>query len=217
MAEPSTGPMIQEVGQEMGQKILANPSMFPGLFVFHLEGDYSTWVAADTSTRKLDTGVFGSKKEASAWLLSDRPGEKQEPKKEPMTPREYLDRYKDALRTVQAAEFEVAAYRSQMESTPAPGGGTPVQASHVDRMGAMLERLEDLEDAVQTAKDAAEVIKKEVEGVIATVPDPFLQSLLRLRYIDRLSWNKIARQTHYAARTLFDYHDKALLQLKIPQ
>ena len=58
---------------------------------------------------------------------------------------------------------------------------------------------------------AAELLA--VETAIERLPDPTQRRLLRLHYINGLSWIAVADRMHYSERWVYELRDKALEQL----
>lgn len=67
-------------------------------------------------------------------------------------------------------------------------------------------RIKKLERMIKPLQQGCDTIKE----CIASVPDPVQRELLKLRYIDFLSWEKIADEMMYSYRNLFHIKKKAL-------
>lgn len=67
-------------------------------------------------------------------------------------------------------------------------------------------RIKKLERMIEPLQQGCDTIKE----CIASVPDPVQRELLKLRYIDFLSWEKIADEMMYSSRNLFHIKKKAL-------
>ena len=59
--------------------------------------------------------------------------------------------------------------------------------------------------------------KTEIMKVIRHVDDPEFQTLLEKRYLNFHTWGQIAVDMGYNVRHLYRIHDRALLEIKIPE
>lgn len=87
--------------------------------------------------------------------------------------------------------------------------GMPHGGEYHDRMAEYMAQLDELErDIGKTIlRLESEILRIETE--IETL-QPREQMIIRLRYIDGLSWRKIAARTHYAERHCKRLHKTAL-------
>lgn len=57
---------------------------------------------------------------------------------------------------------------------------------------------------------------REIETAIDAVPNQTYRDVLRLRYLNAWSWNRIARATHYADSYLYQVHRNAVKAVTVP-
>lgn len=96
--------------------------------------------------------------------------------------------------------------------TPAPGGkggGGPIEGP--------MEKVITIEGDINAAIDALIDLRREIQGAIEKVPDENLQLLLTYRYIDGLSFEKIAEKLHYGYQWVYKLHRKALDALTLQE
>ena len=67
----------------------------------------------------------------------------------------------------------------------------------------------------QPPQPAHQPFRREIGAAIDTVPDARLQELLRLRYIEGMTWERVAVQIDYSYMQVCRLHGKALSQLKM--
>lgn len=89
----------------------------------------------------------------------------------------------------------------------------PDQASFVN----LLELIDEREEKIKN--ELAELIrlKDEITAAIETVPNKEKQLVLKYRYIDHMSWRRIARRMHADDRTVRRWHDEAIPMVKVPE
>lgn len=125
----------------------------------------------------------------------------------------YLRRYRlNELEIVRLKE-ELQRWRSQAEQVTSSveyrgkaAKGTRLQHA-VDCLGST--------EAMLTAQLTDRVRRREsIEAAISNVEDERLQLLLRYRYIDGLTWERIAVNMNYSYRQVTRMHGRALRQIK---
>ena len=72
-----------------------------------------------------------------------------------------------------------------------------------DRFGQLLVQIEEL----------TELYKKKIENVINELDDPLQRNIMRLRYLQGLSWEKICVEINYRWRQTHKYHSEALKKI----
>lgn len=132
-----------------------------------------------------------------------------------MTPKEYLQQYRDAVRRAAAAQDHLDELRSMATRiTPnysSEGGGTHQTG---DKLGAAVARILDAESRVSDELEMLEATEREVVKTINGVQDGTLNTLLYERYINGKTWEQIAVQMNYTYRRVTQLHGKALNAVK---
>lgn len=128
-----------------------------------------------------------------------------------MTPKEYLQQYRDAVRRASAAQDHLAELRTMAERiTPnygSSGGGTH---QTVDKLGADVARIVDAESRVSDELEMLEATEREVISTINKVEDGTLHTLLYERYINGKTFEQIAVEMDYSWRQTIRLHGAAL-------
>jgi len=65
-------------------------------------------------------------------------------------------------------------------------------------------------------REAAER-KSEIENYLLNLTEPDERTVMELRYLSLLSWEGIAKQTHYSRSWVHELHDRALEKLPYPK
>lgn len=119
-----------------------------------------------------------------------------------MTSKEYLMQYREAMRRTQAITAHLAELRAVCEQLRTEDG-------HRIALDKAVADLVDTE-----AKTAAEVarltvLEAEIIGAIDRVPEPY-RTLLYERYVNGLTFEKIAVRMNYSWRQTIRLHGQAL-------
>lgn len=132
-----------------------------------------------------------------------------------MTAKEYLRQLsrKDARinalierqqRYRELAQRRTAVYRDM------PGGGRRCSSS----VEEYVAKIVDLEHEIDLRIDEYVDLTREIEAVIERVGDDRHRDILRYRYINGWSWEKIAREMHYDRRQITRLHGFALWEIE---
>lgn len=132
-----------------------------------------------------------------------------------MTPKEYLQQYRDAAKRARAALDHLDELRSMATRiTPNYGGEGGGTHQTGDKLGAAVARIIDAENRVSDELEMLEAIEHEVLNTILRVKDATLITLLYERYINGKTWEQIAVDMHYSYRGVTKMHGRALLAVK---
>ena len=122
----------------------------------------------------------------------------------------WLRRYREAAAEQDRLMAEIARWRSLAErvsptlsSLPKGGGGPGRMISAVEHINALEAELAD--QIVERV-----TIRREIGQAIDRVQDERLSRLLRLRYIDGMTWEKIAVQMDMTYQWVCKLHGKSL-------
>lgn len=90
-----------------------------------------------------------------------------------------------------------------------------------NRYGSRMEDavISIIELEAEINKDMLELveIKKQIMASVKAVTDPELQLLLELRYLNYISWEKIAFEMNFSIDNVFKLHKKALDAVEVPE
>ena len=132
-----------------------------------------------------------------------------------MTPKEYLQQYRDAVRRAAAAQDHLDELRSMATRiTPNYGGEGGGTHQTGDKLGAAVARIMDAESRVSDELEMLEATEREVIGTINDVQDGTLSTLLYERYINGKTFERIAVSMDYSWRQTIRLHGAALNEIK---
>ena len=129
--------------------------------------------------------------------------------------RTYLGQYRQLDAKITRLLEEQRAWREKAMRmtpvlTPVPGGkggGGPIERP--------IEKVIAMEGDINAAIDALIDLRREIQGAIDKVPDENLQLLLTYRYIDGLTWERIAEKMDDSRQWVFRLHGKALQKIEL--
>lgn len=95
--------------------------------------------------------------------------------------------------------------------------GMPHSGGESDRIGSILASIEKIEAKIDTETKDYLRLKRKITKAIKAIPDPQLQALLAMRYIDGCTWERIAVELHYDidGKNVYKLHGKALSMLQL--
>lgn len=122
----------------------------------------------------------------------------------------YMSRYRRLNQRIDRLLEEKAKWWSLcLKTTPnlsqAPGGGE--SGSPVERP---MDKVLEIDAEINREIDALIDLRRDIQGAIEKVPDENLQLLLTYRYINGLSFEKIAEKMNYCERQIYRKHEEAL-------
>lgn len=122
----------------------------------------------------------------------------------------WLRRYREAAAEQDRLMAEIARWRSLAERVSPTLSGMHAGSGGPARMIAAVERMDELE--AELAEQIVERVatRREIGQAIDRLPDERLARLLRLRYIDGMTWEKIAVQMDMTYQWVCQLHGKSL-------
>lgn len=124
--------------------------------------------------------------------------------------KEFLQQYRLAEMEEQRLVLEIERWRSRAERMTAGYSKAPAGGGDGRSMEHTLERLGELAAELTHQRDKLVRLRREIGAAIDKVPDARLRELLRLRYIDGLSFEQIAVRMSYSWRQVIRLHGVAL-------
>lgn len=135
--------------------------------------------------------------------------EKNEKKKE------YLNRYKNAVRKYNSLQEQEQQLREEMNGPKAIEYTDMPKAHRQSDLSDYMVRLERILDRIANEKNEMQKIQLEIEEKIIDVMDGEQSRILYLRYIQFMKWEDICVEMGYSWRQVHNIHSKALQDLKI--
>ena len=82
-----------------------------------------------------------------------------------------------------------------------------------DRIQMCVEKFIEMQNKLAEQIDRGVALREDIEKAIGAVADDRLRLLLRYRYIDGYTWERIAVEMHYSWRQVVRMHGKALEEM----
>ena len=129
--------------------------------------------------------------------------------------KEYLKRYRKIDREVNQLIMEKDEIIALGTRITPRYSDLPRGWGESNKVQLSVEKLEAQEEKINKKIDLLHEVKADIEKAIQTVEDDTLKLLLRYRYINGLTWEKIAVTMNYDYRWILRLHGKALNKLTI--
>lgn len=125
-----------------------------------------------------------------------------------MKTKEYLSQYLKAKRYAEKCfekldELDIGPRSPKMDGMP--------RASGISDLADTVAQRERIRKKWEAAQKRALDLAEEISEVIEAVPDLDERTLLRLRYINGLKWDKVADKMSYSLPQIFRIHGCALI------
>ena len=133
-----------------------------------------------------------------------------------MTPKEYLSQVRDMDVRINAKLEQVWRLRAQASRCTSTLTGMPRGSGGGSRVEEIVARYVELEQEIDASVDRMMALRREVEQVIAAVPNPTHRTLLELRYLNGWTWEHIAEAMDYDPRHVRKLHGYALMHISCP-
>ena len=135
-------------------------------------------------------------------------------KKENEAKKEYLMRYRDALRAEKQIEEEITQLRLDTMMPAVVNDGMP----HGSGIGDLSGYAAQVDELLQDLKEQMEKriqIRREITQKIEKMPNETEKMVLRYRYIHLLKWEEIAVKMCYSWKGIHKVHGRALQRFKM--
>lgn len=126
-----------------------------------------------------------------------------------------LKGYCICIREAQRLEEEIRRWDAVATKVTTEASGMPKAQGGADRIQSAVEHIVELQQELTAQMETQVDLRRHIEDAIRTVGDARLQLLLRYRYIDGWTWERIAVETCTDYRWILRLHGKALEKLTI--
>ena len=131
-----------------------------------------------------------------------------------------IEEIKNYLKQIEGIDDLIASYsaelaeeRAKSTSISSPIAGTSKSSTPGDRVGNAVTRIITAEERIQEQIDQKKALKAEIHKIIDNVPNNDEKLLLRLRYINGMTWEQIAEKMNYSRQWVLKKHKQALSRL----
>lgn len=122
----------------------------------------------------------------------------------------YLSQYKTLDRRINRMLEELARWRSKAVAITQTYSDMPRGGAGEDKMATTIEHIVEMEQEINANIGRLVALRHEIEGAIARIQDDRLREIMRYRYIDGHTWERIAVDMHYSYMQICRLHIKAL-------
>ena len=127
-----------------------------------------------------------------------------------MTAKEYLSQYRLLDARINAKLKQLEDLRERAVSVSCGQNTGAHSSTPYDRVGELAAKIVDREAEINHDIDALVALQREISGKIALVPDEKLRLLLELRYINCMTFERIACEMNYSYKQVCRLHGSAL-------
>lgn len=136
-----------------------------------------------------------------------------------MTVQEYLEQAWNLNDFINIKLEEIRQLKRLATNTSADFSKEYISGGHEshNRIGGIVSKIITLEQKINDEIDRLVDLKQEIHEVINRVPDPIERKLLGYRYLNMLTWSKVADEMRCSERNVYDIHAAALKNVVIPK
>ena len=136
-----------------------------------------------------------------------------------MTTQEYFDQAKRLDERIKLDLHELASLRADICALSSPGFDERVQSSPNGDAPFVhgIERLMQREEEINREIDLLFDLKEQMRGVIAQLPTPEEQLVLRARVLEKMSWGEITELMSCNVHTAMNWNETALAHAVLPE
>jgi len=127
--------------------------------------------------------------------------------------KQYLRRYQAINADINQMCEELSEWRTKATKITPTISDMPKSNGGENRLQGAVDHIVEIESKINARIDELVQAREEVLRVIEDVEDPDLRLLLKYRYINGLTWEKLAVEMSYTYRNVLYLHGKALNKL----
>lgn len=132
-----------------------------------------------------------------------------------MTAKEYLRQYGQIEREIERLLEERQRWIDlATRITPAYSNAPAGSRNSDGKIPAAVEQIIRWEDELGHRVKALITLRQEIDGVLKRLENPDYRTVLQLRYIRGMTWEKVAEEMHYSYQWVCILHGRALQALK---
>ncbi len=131
-----------------------------------------------------------------------------------MIAKEYLLRYRRLNNYIDCKLDQVEQLR-ELATRLSPTAMFDKNGNVSDKVGRTVAKIVDMERKIDQNIDELIITRDEIVETISRIPDTDIRTVLEYRYINGLSWRRIAAKMHYTEKHVTGYlHRKALHEVE---
>lgn len=131
-----------------------------------------------------------------------------------MSTKEWLSRAWRIDNEIKALEQEAEKEKARATTITARYNDIKVQTSNGNNTEDAIVKYIDYIKKIENKIDERYDVKREIFEAISKVDNPTYRTLLTLRYLQFMTWEKIAEEMHIDGRHVYKLHNKALYVIR---
>ena len=131
-----------------------------------------------------------------------------------LSTKEWLNRAWKIDNEITALERELLSARERMLSVTAHYSDIKVQTSKGNKTEDATLKYIEYKNKLECRIDALYAVKCEIADAVSKVDNPTYRTLLTLRYLQFMTWERIAEKMHIDGRHIYKLHNKALYVIR---
>lgn len=128
--------------------------------------------------------------------------------------KEWLQQYRNNEKEIDRLTEEIQRWASRSTQMTANLDGMLRSSNVSDKVQISVERIAELQDKLCNAINQCVELRQTIEKVINKVDDSTLERLLKLRYIEGHTWERVAAEMHYSWQHIHKLHSQALHKIR---
>ncbi len=129
--------------------------------------------------------------------------------------KQFLQQYHTAEQEEQRLSSEITRWKLRTLETDEYYRNLPSTEDSSQELAGALCQINDLTRQLILQRSKLAALRQSVGAAIDEIQDTKLQELLRLRYIDGMTWERISEYMNYSYMQISRLHSKALSQLNM--
>ena len=127
-----------------------------------------------------------------------------------MTPKEYLNRYKDAVVLVKQLDKELRSLQYEAGSVGISLDGMPHGTNVSDKTGNYAAKIADMVIEVIEQRTEALAVRREVWTTVGKIKNTDARRVIYMRYLELKRFEEIAVDMNYGIRNVYRLHGEGL-------
>ncbi len=127
----------------------------------------------------------------------------------------FLRRYGDNEREIKRLEDELTRWESRAEKVTASYSLAPAHGADGDKVQVAVDNIAEVRAMLYDRLTDATELRRSIQAAIDTVEDARLRNLLEYRYIDGLTWDKVAVAMYLDRKWVITLHGSALSAMDV--
>lgn len=127
----------------------------------------------------------------------------------------FLERYEKHLKYVIEAERELSLMRDKQTSIGSKADGMPRRIGWHNDLSDYAAALDAKERELREKQKHLGRIRQEIDAAVKTIGDPDRERVIKLRYLEGLSWKEVSVELGRTERRILGYHTEALERMKL--